>query len=58
MFGGHRHSGSRDIMIFVCHVSWQDHKIGALYDFMVRSPAKEVAILTSFVAIGTVLVEI
>ena len=24
-FGGHRHSGGRNIMIFVCHVTLQDH---------------------------------
>ena len=57
-FDGHRHSGNKDIMIFACHVTWQDHVIRALYDFLVRSPSKVVTILTSFVAIGTVLVEI
>ena len=36
-FGGHSHSGSRDIIIFVCHVTMQDHVIKALCDFMVRS---------------------
>ena len=39
-FGGHRHSGSRDIMIFVCHVTLQDHAVKTLYDFMVRSPSR------------------
>ena len=28
-FGGHRHSGSGDIMAFVCHVTLQDHMIKA-----------------------------
>ena len=23
-FGGHRHSGSRDILVFVCHMTLQD----------------------------------
>ena len=26
-FGGHRHCGSRDIMIFVCYVTSQNHVI-------------------------------
>ena len=38
-FSGHRHSDSdsRDIMIFVCHVTLQDHVIRAFCGFMVRS---------------------
>ena len=35
MSGGHRHSGIGDVMIFLCHVTWQDHVVKALYDFMV-----------------------
>ena len=35
--GGHKHSGSRDIVVFFCHVTL---KIKALYDFMVRSSSK------------------
>ena len=30
-------SGSGDIMVFVCHVIFQDHAIKVLYDFMVWS---------------------
>ena len=57
-FGGHRHSGGRDITIFVCEVTLQDHIIRALCDFMVRIPLRSVTILPSFVAIDTVVVEI
>ena len=38
-FSGYRHSGSRNIMIFVCHVTLQDHVIKVLCNFMVRSPS-------------------
>ena len=57
-FGGHRHSGSRDIMVFVCHVILQDHVIRVLCDFMFMSPLRQVTILPSFMAIGTAIVEI
>ena len=40
-FDGHSHSGSVDMMVFVCHVTLQDHVIKSLYDFMmVRSPSR------------------
>ena len=32
--GGHRHFGSEDIMISVCHVILQDHVIKGSCDFM------------------------
>ena len=35
-FGGHRHSGSRDILVFFCHVTLPDPEIKTLNDFMVR----------------------
>ena len=35
-FGGHRHSGNGDIMIFVDQVALQDHVTRALREFMVR----------------------
>ena len=38
--GGHRHSSSRQIMIFVCHVTLEDHVMRALYDLLVRSPSR------------------
>ena len=57
-FGGHRHIGSRDIMIFACHMILQDNVIRALCGFMVMSPSRKVTILTSFMAIGTAIVEI
>ena len=40
IFGSHRLSGSRDIMISVCHVTLQGHVIRALCDFMVSEPFK------------------
>ena len=39
-FGGHRHSDSREIMLFVCHVTLQDHLIRVLYDLLVRRPSR------------------
>ena len=38
-FGGHRHSGSRDVMIFACHVALQDHVIRELCYFIIRGPS-------------------
>ena len=58
MFGGHRHSGSGDIMVFVCHVTLEDHMIKVLNDFMVGSPSRYVTILPSLVAIDRVILEI
>ena len=57
-FNGQRHCSSGDKMVFVCHVTLQDHVIKALSNFMVKSPTKYVTILPSLVAIGTVIVEI
>ena len=57
-FGGHRHSGSRDIIVFVCHVTLQDDVIKALNDFMVRSPSRYVTILPNLVAISTAILDI
>ena len=54
--GGYRHSGSGDIMVFVCHVTFQDHVIKALNDFMVRNHSRYVIILPGLVAIVTVIV--
>ena len=39
-FGGHRHSDSRDIMVFVSRVALQDHLTRASCDLMVRSFAR------------------
>ena len=50
-------SGRGDIMIFVYHVTLQDHMIRALYEFMVRSSSRQVTILQSLVALGTLVVE-
>ena len=39
-------------MVFVYHMTLQDHVTKLLYDFMVRSPSRYVAILPNFVAIA------
>ena len=44
-------------MVFVFHVTLQDHVIKSLYDFMIRSPSISIAILASLVAIDTVVGE-
>ena len=45
-------------MVFVCHVTLQDHMIKALYDFMMRSLSRYITVLASLVAIDIVVVEI
>ena len=45
-------------MVFVYHVTLQDHVIKALNDFMVRSPSRYVTTLPLFVAISNVVVKI
>ena len=39
-FGGHRPSGSRDIMVSVCHLTMQNHEVNELYDFIAWSPSR------------------
>ena len=46
-----------DIMVFVCHVTLQDHVIKALNEFMISSPSRSVTILSSLVVIDPVVVE-
>ena len=46
------------MMVFVSHVTLQDHMIKALYDFMIRSLSRYITILSSLVAIDIVVVEI
>ena len=58
MFIGHRNCGSGDIMVLACHVISQDDLTKQSYDFMGRSPSKEVNILQNLVAIATLVVEI
>ena len=58
MFGGHNHSGSGDIKISVCHMTLQDNIIRALCNFIVRSSSRQVAVLSKFVTISTVMMEI
>ena len=57
-FNGLRESGSRDIMVFVSHVTLQVHLMKVFLDFIGGSSSKYVTILTSLVALGTVIVEI
>ena len=45
-------------MVFVCHVTFQDHVVKALIDVLVRSSSKSVTILPSFVAMNTMVVKI
>ena len=45
-------------MIFVCHVTLQDHVIKVKNDFMVRCLSKYVTILSRLVAIGILVEEI
>ena len=33
-------TGSRNIMVFICHVTLQDHVIKTLYSFVAWSPTK------------------
>ena len=39
-FGDHRHCGSEDIMILVCHMILQDHVIKGSRDFKGMSPSR------------------
>ena len=45
-------------MILVCDVISQEHVIKGSFDFMSRSPSRQVIILPSFVTIGVAVVEI
>ena len=45
-------------MVFVCHMTLKDHMIKALNDFIVRSILRQVFILSSLMAIDTIVVEI
>ena len=52
-FGGYRHCGSADIMILVCHKTSQNHVIKESWDFIGRSPLRQVTIMPSLIAIDT-----
>ena len=56
-FGGHRHCGSGDKLLLVCLVISEDHVIKELCDYIGRSLSRLLTILSSPVAIGTVIVE-
>ena len=57
-FGGHKHIASREINVFVYHVTLQDHVIKPLCGFLVWSTLRYVTTLPSVVAIGSVVVKI
>ena len=52
-FGSHRCSGKKDIVVLL-----QDHEIEGSYDFIDKSPSRQVMILPGLVTISTVVVEI
>ena len=54
----YRHSCNRDMVVFVCHVTLQDHMVKALYDFVIRSLSRYITILANLVAIDVAVVEI
>ena len=55
-FYGHRHCGSGD-MFLVCHVISQKHVAIWSFDFMGKRESGQVTILTSFLVIDIVVVE-
>ena len=44
-FGGHRQYGSGDVMVLVCHVISQENVMKRSYDFIGRTPSRQVTIL-------------
>ena len=56
-FGGRSHSDSGDIVVLFFQVISQDHVAKGSRDFIGKSPSREVIILPSLVAIGTLTVE-
>ena len=44
-------------MAFVCHVPLQDQVSKVFYDFLFKSPSREVTVLPSLMTIGTVLLD-
>ena len=57
-FGGHRHSGSGDVMFLVCCMVLKDHMIIWSCDSTGQSHSWYVTTLPRLVAIGAVVVEI
>lgn len=53
-FGGNRHSGRGDIIVFVCHMTYKDHVIKMYNDYVVRSPSRYVRIIPSLLTIRAV----
>lgn len=45
-------------MVFVFHVTLQEHVIKALYDLMVKNPSRYVTILPSVVALDTEIIAV
>ena len=57
-FDGQKHCCIEGIMILICQVILLEHMTKRSFDFMGRSPSRQVTIPQSLVAIGTVVVEI
>ena len=57
-FDGQKHCCIEGIMILICQVILLEHMTKRSFDFMGRSPSRQVTITQSLVAIGTVVVEI
>ena len=57
-FSWQRQSGSRDIIVFVRHVTLPDYVIKVLYGSKVWNSSKLVTTVQGLVALGTVTVEI
>ena len=55
-FGDHRHSGSGDIMVLICHVISQGHVMNWSYELKGRNPSRKATLLQSSVAIATLVV--
>ena len=57
-FGGHKHSGSRYVMVLVCHVILEDQVIKGSCNFMGEGVLLQFPTQANFVAISIVVVEI
>ena len=57
-FDSHKSSENEFITFFICYMTFCDHVINRLFDFVDNRPALEPTSLSSLVAIGLVEVEI
>ena len=56
--GGRKHSSSEDVIFFVFQVTFQNHVIKALNDFISKNHSRYVTILPSLMVASTVRVHI